>query len=58
MIDYIKARLEMALLVLVIRANYWGGRLFKLIGLCWRCRHALNFTRSGRGICPECGGRY
>lgn len=40
------------------RIRYYLGKLCAALGFCWRCLSALNFTRSGRGICPHCGHRY
>lgn len=43
---------------LQLRAKYYLGKLCAFLGFCWRCRTALNFTRHGQGICPNCGHRY
>jgi hypothetical protein len=48
----------MSLRILELRARYYVGKLCAFFGFCWRCRCALNFTRHGRGICPDCGSRY
>jgi hypothetical protein len=43
---------------LQLRFTYYAGKVWAAIGYCWHCGHRLNFTRNGRGICPDCKKRY
>lgn len=37
------------------RIRYYWRKLLSLIGLCHRCGASVNYTRSGKAICPKCG---
>ena len=37
------------------RARYWWRVVCRFLGLCPKCRSAVNYTSSGRPICPACG---
>lgn len=37
------------------RTNYYLKKIFNFIGLCDRCFCKVNYTKSGRAICPKCG---
>lgn len=40
---------------IIYRLRYWQRQIINFIGLCHRCGTRLNFTRHGKGVCPECG---
>lgn len=40
------------------RLRYYGKKVCKFCGFCFRCGTTLNYTRSGVGICPKCGLRH
>jgi predicted amidophosphoribosyltransferase len=40
---------------LTFRFRYWVRQFWLALGLCHRCKTSLNFTRHGKGICPQCG---
>jgi NADH pyrophosphatase NudC (nudix superfamily) len=44
--------------VIHLRLRYYLGRFCAALGFCLHCGSRLNFTRSGRAICPDCGHRY
>jgi hypothetical protein len=35
------------------RLSYEWKRVVKFFGVCPKCGNSLNYTSSGRGICPE-----
>lgn len=41
---------------LIYKLRYLRRQFFReLLMRCHVCRTPLNFTRSGKGICPDCG---
>lgn len=44
--------------ILALRFRYYLGQFCAALGFCLHCCTRLNFTRSGRGVCPHCGHRY
>lgn len=45
----------MNLLTIKYRARYYWRKLWVFLGLCPDCNTALNYTSTGRPICPKCG---
>ncbi len=43
------------MLTLRYRLRYWYRWLCRALGFCPICGTRLNWTSSGRPICPECG---
>jgi hypothetical protein len=37
------------------RLRYYWRKIVRGCGYCEKCFTLLNITRSGRGICPQCG---
>lgn len=37
------------------RLTYYKRRLLRAIGLCHSCYTPMNYTTTGRLICPNCG---
>ncbi len=37
------------------RLRYYWRKLVNFVGLCHRCGGIVNYTRSGKAICPKCG---
>lgn len=37
------------------RLRYYWRKMVNFIGLCHRCGVPVNYTRSGKAICPKCG---
>lgn len=35
--------------------RYYWRKVVNFIGLCHRCGTPVNYTRSGKPICPRCG---
>ena len=37
------------------KLRYLWRVIWRGLGMCERCGEWLNYTRSGKGICPKCG---
>lgn len=37
------------------RLRYYLRKATNFVGLCYRCGSFVNYTRSGRAVCPKCG---
>jgi hypothetical protein len=35
------------------KRRYWWRKVCALIGICPKCRRQVNYTRSGKPICPD-----
>jgi predicted amidophosphoribosyltransferase len=40
---------------IIYRLRYWKRRLLLALGLCPVCCQQVNYTTTGRPICPGCG---
>lgn len=48
-------KLEKTMNRLQYRLRYYWRKLVNFLGLCYRCGGRVNYTRSNKSICPNCG---
>lgn len=40
--------------VLPYRFRYYKKKIYNFIGICDKCKSSVNYTSTGRAICPHC----
>jgi hypothetical protein len=46
---------EASVIIIGYRARYWWRKTCNFFGFCHKCWNRMNFTTTGRPICPWCG---